>query len=216
MLLQVQVIIEAQTSARVYLKILFIKIQLYPQKKKPPKLKDYSPKRIAKRAEKKKKKLEAKLKKKAKKEQKKKKKSLQNDANNAVGSQKPKKKMSVSDVVELVSLVLELSKTFFVRFGRRLRLDLTKIHITVGGEDAAKTALTYGAVSAGVSSLCELLDSIFTVKPKGNKDVIVDADFLSETIAVDIIVSASLRVWHALDIALAVAISFVKKKILNK
>lgn len=213
MLLRVHVIIEADTSARVFLKILFIKIQLYPKSPKALKIKDYSPDRIAKRDAKAKKKADEKLKKKAKKEQKKK----EAEAKNKQGSQdSKKKKLSLSDITELVSLVLELVKTFFSKFGQRLRLDLTKIHITIGAEDAAKTAIAYGAVSAGVSYLCEYLDSLFTIRPKGNKDIVVNADFLSEKTSLDITVSASLKVWHALDIALAVAIRFVKKKLLNK
>ena len=58
MLLRVHVIIEADTSARVFLKILFIKIQLYPKPPKALKIKDYSPDRIAKRDAKAKKKAD--------------------------------------------------------------------------------------------------------------------------------------------------------------
>ena len=204
MMLRVRVIIEADTSARVVLRILFIKIQLFPKIQKQPKLKHYSPKQIAKREAKKKKKSDAKLKKKAKKEQKKAKKAPEE-----------KKKMKLSDITELVSLVLSLVKTFFLKFAKHLRLDLTKIHITIASEDAAKTAIEYGAVSAGVSCLYEILDSKLKVRPKGTKDIELNADFLGEKPTVDIVISASLRVWHALDILLAVAITFVKKKLLK-
>ena len=213
MLLRVQVIIEADTSARVYLKILFIKIQLFPKVNKPPNLKHYSPKKIAKREAKQKKKEQAKLKKNALKEQKKKEEKEKEKELSA--AEKKKKKMTLSDITELIGLVMTLIKTFFLRFGKRLRLDLTRIHITVASEDAAKTAIEYGAVSAGVACICEILDSSLNIRPKGTKDIQVRADFLSEEPTVDIVASASLRVWHVFDILFAVAIAFVKKKILK-
>ena len=71
MLLRIRITIEADTTARVYLKILFFRIKLFPKEKKPPKLKHYTPKKIAKREAKKQKKAEAKLNKKLKKKQKK-------------------------------------------------------------------------------------------------------------------------------------------------
>ena len=212
-MLRVHLIIEADTSARVYIKLLFIKIRLYPKEKKELNLKDYSPKRIAKRARKMKKKAEVKLKKEAKKSKRNKKK--QEQGNTSEKSSK-RQKLSLAETTEIVALVLELTKTFFRKFGQRLRLDLTKIHINVGSEDAAKTALTYGAICSGVSCLCEFLDSMFTVRSHCERDIIVNADFLSEATNLDITINVSLRVWEAIDIALAVAINFVKQKILNK
>ncbi len=210
MLVRVQVIIEADTSARVFLKILFIKIQLFPKEQKQPNLKHYSPKQIAKREAKKKRKADAKQRKKAKKEQKK-----QQEKANAPAEKKKKKKMTIADITELISLVISLAKTFFLRFGKRLRLDLTRIHITVASDDAAKTALQYGAVSAGVACLCEILDSNLNVRPNGVKDITVNADFLHDEPSIDIVASASLRVWHAFDILFALALDFVKKKLLK-
>lgn len=208
--LKVKVIIEANEEARVYLKILFIKIKLFPQDKKPPKLSDYDPKRLAKQEEKNKKKEEAKQKKKAEKEKKKKEKKEKEK-----NSPTPKKKMSLSDILDLVQLVLKLAKTFFVRFGKRLRLDITRIHITVASDDAAATAIMYGAVSQGVGVLVDFLDKIFNIKPDKNKDIQVYADFLSEKPHVDIKVAASLRVWHVFDMLFSVAFKFVKEKLLK-
>ncbi len=209
MLLQVNVVIEAKSAVLFYLKILFIRIPLFPSKSKQPRLKDYSPNKIKKRAEKKKRKEEAKQYKNLKKKQKKESKQHSQETKST------KKHLSPADVLEIIDLIRELSKTFFARFGKRLKLKLTRIHITVGGEDAASTALTYGAIAGGVSCLCGFLDSILTVKPKAEKDINVSADFTSESISVDISITASLRVWHALDILLSVAISFVKQKFLK-
>lgn len=208
MLLRIRITIEADTTARVYLKILFFRIKLFPKEKKPPKLKHYTPKKIAKREAKKRKKAEAKFNKKLKKKQKK-----QQEKEKA---SEEKKRMTLSDITELISLVLSLVKTFFLKLGKHLRLDLTKIHITVASDNAAKTALEYGAITNGVSALCDLLESSLKVKPKGTKDIIVSVDFLSEKPTIDIVASASLRVWQIFNIAFAVIIELVKKKILDK
>ena len=207
MFLRVSVIIEADESVRVFLKILFIKIKLVPKERKKIDPRDFEAKKFKRRQEKEKKKALAKQKSKAKKDAKKKqKKEL---------AKQQKKKMSVSEIMDIVGLVSKLVGTFFVRFAKRLRLDLAKIHITVGGEDAASTAISYGVVCQGVAVIVELLDRITNVTPAKDKDIAVNVDFLSEKTKLDIKLSASLRVWHVFDMLFSVAIKFVKEKFLG-
>ncbi len=209
MFLKVKVIIEASDSATVYLKILFVKIKLVPSERKKVKLKDWTSKKYRRRQEKDKLKELKKQQKKARSSEKKKKKK---DEAKKKAETKPKPKKSPSEIVDLVGLVAKLVGTFFGRFSKRLRLDLTRIRITVGGEDAAKTAISYGIVCQGVSALISVLDSITNVSPKSNRDIVVDANFLSEKTEIDIVLAASLRVWHVFDMLLSVAIKFVKEK----
>ena len=212
MFLRVSVIIEADESVRVFLKILFIKIKLVPKERKKIDPRDFEAKKFKRRQEKEKKKALAKQKSKAKKDAKKKqKKELAKEK----AKEQQKKKMSVSEIMDIVGLVSKLVGTFFIRFAKRLRLDLAKIHITVGGEDAASTAISYGVVCQGVAVIVELLDRITNVTPAKDKDIAVNVDFLSEKTKLDIKLSASLRVWHVFDMLFSVAIKFVKEKFLG-
>ncbi len=209
MFLRVKVIIEASDSATVYLKILFLKIKLAPSKQKKIKLGDWTSKKFRRRKEKEKQKELKKQKKKALSSEKKNKKK---EAAKKKAELKPKPKKTPSEIIDLVGLVSKLAGTFFVRFSKRLRLDLAKIHITLGGEDAASTAINYGIVCQGVELILATLDKITNVKPKDNRDIHVYVNFLSDETDIDIKLAASLRVWHVFDMLLAVAIKFVKEK----
>lgn len=213
--LRVKVIIEADDSVRAYLKVLFFKIKLFPQDKKTPRLSDYTPKKIARAEAKAKKKEEAKLKQKKKKEAKKQAKKEAEKKAKEQSKEKKKKKLTPADILELVQLVTVLIKTLFSKFGQRLRLDLTKIHITVASEDPATTAIEYGVICQSVAYLVEILDTVTNVSPVENKDIGVHVDFLSDKPSVDIQAAASLRVWHVFDILFGVAFKFVKEKFLK-
>ncbi len=211
MFLRVTVIIEADESARVYLKILFVKIKLVPGERKKIKLSKYKSKKFKSQQEKEKLKE---LKKQQKKEQAaaKKKKKKEAAKQKELENPKPKQKKSVSDILDLVGLVGKLVGTFFSRFAKRLRLDLTRIHITLGGEDAASTAISYGIVCQSVQYLVAGLDNITNIKPKNKKDIQINANFLSDKTEIDIKLAASLRVWHVFDMLFAVAVKFVREK----
>ena len=201
MLTRVRLIIEADITARVYLKILFYTYCIYPKNKKKLKISDYSTKNLQKRANAK----NAKLQKKKNKATKQTKKAKESEK---------KEKLSLADISELVSLVYKLAQRFFSKFSGHLRLDLSRVYINVASDDAAKTALAYGAVSSGVAMLVEFLDNTLNSKQNQARDIRIAADFLSESSSVDISISASLRIWQAVDIAMAVAIQFVKEKFL--
>ena len=201
MLTKVRLVLEADTTARVYLKILFFSFCLYPKKKKKLKISDYSTKKLQSKANKKKARMQ-------------KKKSKANKASKTASKTKKQEKLSLADVSQLVSLVYKLSQRFFSKFSRHLRLDLSRVHINVACEDAAKTALAYGAVSGGAAMLVEFLDNTLKARQNQKRDICIAADFLSDNSSIDISISASLRVWQAIDIAMAVAFKFVKEKFL--
>lgn len=216
--LRVKITIVANEQAQAFLEVLFLKIKLFPKDQKPPKLSDYTPEKIAQREKKAKKKEEKRLKQQKLKEEKKKQKKAKKEAQKKAEEQKQdkkKKRLTLSDINELVKLVSALVGTLFSKFGRRLRIDLTKVHIVVASDDPALTAIEYGVICQSVAYLVEILDRITNITPKEEKDIGVHVDFLSDKPSVDICVSASLRVWHVFDILFSVAIRFVKEKILK-
>ena len=195
--LRVRFCIRAGESVVLELKILFLRLRLYPKKKKiDPR--DYSPRRI-KRTEKKN------AKKKAKK-----------DARRAKKASKHQKQADADSAVKLtlrdkVALVRALCAVLIRRTHKHLRLHAAKLHVCVATGDPATTAITYGAVSQSVSYLLAGLDQVTHLKA-AEPDVSVHADFLAEKPRLEANIIFSIRVWGAFATALPVLFTYFNKK----
>ncbi len=93
---------------------------------------------------------------------------------------------------------------------------MVRLNLTVASEDAATTAIMYGAALMGVQGILEILDRVTNVDYKKNAEVNVFVDYLSEKPKVDISLSFGLRVWHLFDILFAVARKFLSHLIKRK
>ena len=122
------------------------------------------------------------------------------------------KKTQDAGIDEKISVIIKLLGLLFSRFFKHLRLDVSKILITVGGDDAASTAIIYGIVSQSVAYLLEYLDSHLKISKKRKGEIDVRCDFTSENTVFDIKLSASLSVWQILDIAITLAYNYLKGK----
>lgn len=194
-------------GTEVTLKIYGIPIRLVPAKDKKIKLSRYSKKNMEKRklaeAKKSKKKAE---KKSAKEEKKKKKKSGSSEK-----KEKPKDPAALT-LVDNVNAVTSALGKFFSRFGKRFRIDLTRIVITVATGDAASTAILYGAVVPATQLLISTVDKFTNLKGLESADIDVRCDFLEKKSTVDIHIAASLRLWHVFDMAFAALHAFLKRR----
>ena len=182
----------------VYLKIFFIKIKLYPKKEKKTRYPHSMSKRKAK-------KIRDSLKNKPKKGKKKKKKT--NKKENEEGEES-------TDMLSILSIVSSFVKHFIKLFTRSIRLKASRIKIIVATEDAAKTAITYAAVTQAVNLFFPLIDNLKTVKklPKG-KDLSVSVDFLTEKPTLDIDLELYIRAGGALKAVCGAAINAFKKAV---
>lgn len=201
LLLSVKVVLRITyaDSLAIYLKILFVKIRLYPSKKREKKYPHSMSRRKAKKI---KDSLYGKKKLSKKKKQKKDKKG------------KPDKEEEAPDLISIVSIVTSFVKSFLKVFAGSVRLKFSRLKIVVASEDAATTAITYGAVTQGINVLFPLLEGIKNVKklpPK--KELSVRADFLSDTPSVDIDVNIYIRVGGALKALLVAAARTFKKAV---
>lgn len=113
---------------------------------------------------------------------------------------------------DTINMVLELVKVIFSRFGRHLRIDVTRLNLVVATGDAAQTAILWGAVCPAVGALLEILDRITNLRAVKNCDIEVVPDFAADSFKADICIAFSLRVWHVLDIAFRALLSFIKNK----
>lgn len=184
-------------SLTVYLRVLFVKIRLYPSKKKEKKYPHSMSKRKAQ-------KIKDSLKKKPKKEPKKKKKSKKDE----------KEPKEAPDLISIVSIITSFVKSFLRLFAGSVRIRSSRLHIVVATEDAADTAIAYGALTQSVNLLFPLLDGIKTFKrlPRG-KELSVQADFLSDTSKIDVDVELYIRVGSMLKALCLAAIRAFKKAV---
>jgi len=201
LLTRIKIVIEYADELILSAKVLFFKIKIIPKKEKKVKPSAYTKKKLLKRqkkeADKEKKRLEKKAAKKA-------------EAKEAgAQSEKKKKKPPILDTVRLVRLLLSI---FLRRFFGHLRIDLARLNITVGGEDAAATAITYGYLCQSVAYLVEILDRFTNLKRTRKTEISVRPEFTAEKTVLDLHIAFSLTVAQALDIVFRTAFGYVKTK----
>lgn len=180
--------------------MLFVKIKLLPAKKQK-KVSGMSERRARKIREAIRKKQEKKALAKKEKEAAKKEK------------EKTKEKKPLSQRISDIKLITDLVLMALGKFFGHLRIKMTRINIVVASEDAAITAVAYGAISQSLNILLPALESVKNFKSLDKADIDVRADFLSSTPEFDVEISLSIRVWHILHAGLAALVKFIKKKL---
>lgn len=190
----------------IYVSYMFLKFGISPKKKKRVNLRDYSYKRFQKsekkRLKKESRKAEKAKAKAAKKEADKKareaarqaakaaKKEAPSQTSGTASSPKeePKKKGIVSVIWEIKHLIFDALK----RFPTKLRLDVSRLKLRIGGKDAATTAITYGAVTEAVGALLVVLESFMKVKRGHENEIEIVPDFTSGKIDADVLIRVSI------------------------
>ncbi len=214
--LRATITLEYKEEVTVWLRVLFINLKLVPGKKKTVDPNDYTPKKFRRMMAKKHKKELQKWKKsqlkKQKKEEKKQKKKADKEAERQAiknGTAQPKKKRSLLENLTLIKAILD---DIPPRFLRHLQIKLSRIVITVASDDAAKTAVMYGAVAQAVAYIVAFLDQMSRLKYAPEAEVDVVADFLAEKPTADVKISVAVRVWHIFDILFAAIKTFIKNR----
>ncbi len=186
-------------------RVLLFNIKILPSKKDKRRPQSMS----AKKAAKLKAKLEAKEKKKRTKKAQKKKEKEEKKQALASGTAKKEKK-SPSEILDIVELVLKLVQAVISKFFGHLKIKLARLRLVLGSEDAATTAILYGAVTQSINVLFPLLEGVKNFSVARNADIDVAADFTSEETQIDICIAFSLRVWHLFHIAFAALGKLIK------
>ena len=178
---------------------------LIPEKKKKQKLRlsDYTPRAIAER--------EARKRQAAQQTDTRRAKRKKTEGGHKVGAEEKKKK-TFSDKLALVRGVTRMASALIARFFGYLHTDNRRLCISVGNGDAAKTALSYAAVTNACDALLALLDENSTLRFHRGSEVGVYADWLGEKSAAEIDISLSLSIRQVLSVALHGLVSFFKIK----
>ncbi|MBO5415905.1 MAG: hypothetical protein J6A83_04680 [Clostridia bacterium] len=196
--LKATVVISYSDELRLWVRVLFFKINILPQKKKKRGAQSMS----ARKAER----IRKKLRKKAEK-----KKLTAKEKEQEKKAEKGKKK-EPREIVDNIKMITSLAVLVVERFFKHLRIRLARIKIIVATGDAASTAVMYGAITQSLNILLPLLESVKCFEKLPQSDISVDLDYLAEEPTVDIKLMFSLRVWHTLDIGLSALKTFLKHK----
>jgi hypothetical protein len=181
-IIPIHVTVGLQESVSVMLRILFLKIPILPKTKK-------------KKKKKKEKKPKEKKKKEKKPEDKKKK--------------KKKKKKKVSDIVGLVQVLLDTVVALFKRLGRNFKIRVYAYEICVASEEAAKTAVMYGAVKTLSETIFLRLQDSINFKIVKNAPMGVYADFLEEKFRANVKIDFSLSIAGVFGVLFAAIFKFI-------
>ncbi len=160
----------------VLLQVLWIKIPLYPRKKKV-KIHQYTYQKYRKRllkqrkCEKEKRQL-------------------------AAQSKPPKAKKRPRSLRKNLTLYQYLFQKLYARFLRHFRIDVAKLHITVATGDAAQTAILTGFATQIVAYLLAFLDQHTNLRHGYRKDISVTSDFLSDKSRISCQICFSLRIFE--------------------
>ena len=182
---------------KLYLKVLFLKFELFGNKKERLKKSDFKIKKFRRRRDKVLKKYR--IKKAASK------KTIENNV-------KKKKTSPLILIKELKDVIIDTVKLF----GRCLKIDKFKVRIQVGGKDAAKVALNYGYVIQALQYLVTLLECITNLDKTKHKSAEVEADFKNEEFDADINIAVSIRTVHGIRLGIKALLGYFKFKSLDK
>ena len=183
-IIPIHVTVGLTESVSVMVRVLFLKIPILPKvKKKKKKKKEKKPKKEKKKKEKK---PEDKTKK------------------------KKKKKKKVSDIVALVRMLLNVVVALFKRLGRNFKIRVYAYEICVASEEAAKTAVMYGAVKTLSETIfLRLQDSInFKIVKKAPLGIYVD--FLEEKFKANVKIDFSISIAGVFGILFAAIGEFIR------
>ena len=200
--LKATITVEYNGEVALFVKVLFIKIKILPSKKKKN-----GPHSMS---EKKAKKIKAKL---LAKEQKKKEKKKQKKAVKLAEKHKPKKKKSLSDILDIISMVKEIvAKVIKIFFGH-LKVKVARLNVKVATGDAASTAIAYGLISQAAMYLFTVLAPLDGLTFPKEKDTEIVCDYLSDEMEIDVKISLSIRVWHVFHVGFGALGALIKHKL---
>ena len=191
------------------LRVLFIRCRIIPKREKKIKLRKFSKKRYERMIAREKKKAGKKAAKKAKKAAEK--------AQKAEGEKAAEAKKKKRDVPKLIGDLWDMRDLIArtVRdFVGRIRTERVKIRLVIGSDNAAKSALIYGAASNFAVEVPEILRTQTNLRREC--EIALGVDFTSENTVADIEMRFALRIASVLATALVFIFGFVKHKIKDK
>ena len=112
----------------------------------------------------------------------------------------------ISGILELVELVLDELPKLFGRFTCRIH----KMHVIVGGKDAASAAVNFGIISQACAYLLEILDNRTRLKKPKDHSIVVKVDYLLEKPQFDLDIVLQVFVGGILHTGISLLIGYIR------
>lgn len=113
---------------------------------------------------------------------------------------------------EKLEMILALLQLLYRETGGKLRLRVRRLHLWVGTDDAAKTAILYGAVLQSATYLLQWIDTHLLRIDRRDGAMTVEPDFVSGKCHADIDLTCSIRLYTALVIGVRMLLAFQREK----
>jgi hypothetical protein len=113
---------------------------------------------------------------------------------------------------EKLEMILALLQLLYRETGGKLRLRVRRLHLWVGTDDAAKTAILYGAVLQSATYLLQWIDTHLLRIDRRDGAMTVEPDFVSGKCHADIDLTCSIRLYTALVIGIRMLLAFQREK----
>lgn len=128
------------------------------------------------------------------------------------GEQKKKmfdlKSLTFDDMIALLKLAFSSVRKPLRKLFKSIVFSHMCLRAICGGDDAAKTAIKYGALNMAAGNVLGLLDSYFTLKPLD--DMYIGVDFQNESSEYDVYFEVRLTVFAALAAGVKLLAAFLK------
>lgn len=113
---------------------------------------------------------------------------------------------------ENLQMITALLKKLYSLTRGKIRIRVRRMHITVGAEDAAKTAILYGVAVQSASYILNLIEEKFNHIHRKDGEMSVEPDYLSGESHADIDIACSVKLHRIISIALGMLLSYNKEK----
>ena len=121
-------------------------------------------------------------------------------------------KLIKPNLLENLQMIASLIKIVYAETRGRLTLNVYSLRITVGTDDAAKTALLYGAVLPVVTGICQLIESHYQHIERKDGDMVVLADYVGGKCSAEVDFRFRVTVLDGIRIALRLFKAYRKEK----
>lgn len=116
------------------------------------------------------------------------------------------------NIIENLQMIQELLKKLYKLTKGAVKIKVRRMHVYIGTEDAAKTAVTYGVVVQTAACLLEFIDTFFAKIRRKDGSMKIVPNYLSETTTSDIDISISIGLRKAISIGLGMYTSYKSER----
>jgi hypothetical protein len=125
---------------------------------------------------------------------------------------KAKKGQPNPNLRENLEMIRALLQNLYGYTHGKIKINVKRMHISVGSDDAAKTAIRYGVILQLATYILEFIETKFNHIERREGDMEIKADYLSDSITADIDIRCGMKLRNALKAILGMHTSYKKER----